>query len=90
MCLGVPGRVVRIDDPDRMLATVEVSGVRRSIHLDFVVDGDDTAASCLGAWVLVHVGFAMSRIDEAEAAEMLRILAEIGELEPGAAGGGGP
>jgi len=79
MCLGIPGRIVAIDDPERRLATVEVGGVRRQINIACIVDDDHPPASCLGDWVLVHVGFAMSRIDEAEAAATLRILAELGE-----------
>jgi len=81
MCLGIPGRIVRIDDADRMLATVEVSGIRRQINIACIVDDDHPAASCVGEWVLIHVGFAMSRIDEAEAAETLKILTELGEAQ---------
>jgi hydrogenase expression/formation protein HypC len=79
MCLGIPGRIVAIDDPARRLATVEVGGVRRQINIACIVDDDHPPDSCLNDWVLVHVGFAMSRIDEAEAAATLRILAELGE-----------
>lgn len=79
MCLGIPGRIVAIDDPERRLATVDVGGVRRQINIACIVDADHPPHSCLNAWVLVHVGFAMSRIDEAEAAATLRILAELGE-----------
>lgn len=81
MCLGIPGRIVTIDDPVNMLATVDVSGVRRQINIACIVDDAHPAQSCVGDWVLVHVGFAMSRIDETQAAETLRILAELGEAE---------
>jgi len=81
MCLGVPGRIVSIDDPANMIATVDVCGVRRRINVSCVVDEDHPLESCLGAWVLIHVGFAMSRIDEAEAAETLKILTELGEAQ---------
>jgi hydrogenase expression/formation protein HypC len=81
MCLGIPGRIVKIDDPTRQLATVEIGGVRRSVNLACVVDDDHPVESCVGDWVLVHVGFAMSRIDEREAAATLALLAELGEAQ---------
>jgi hydrogenase expression/formation protein HypC len=81
MCLGIPGRIVRIDDAARKLATVDISGVRRQVNIACIADGDPTLESCVGVWVLVHVGFAMSRIGEAEAAETLKILAELGEAQ---------
>jgi hydrogenase expression/formation protein HypC len=81
MCLGIPGRIVRIDDAVRKLATVDVSGVRRQINIACVVDEAHPVESCVGDWVLIHVGFAMSRIDEHEAAETLKILTELGEAQ---------
>jgi len=81
MCLGIPGRIVAIDDAERMLATADVSGVRRQINIACVVDDEHPLEACVGDWVLIHVGFAMSRIDEAEAAETLRILDELGEAQ---------
>jgi len=81
MCLGIPARIVRIDDAERMLATAEVGGVRRQVNIICIVDDEHPAAACVGDWVLLHVGFAMSRIDEAEAAETLRILTELGEAQ---------
>jgi hydrogenase expression/formation protein HypC len=83
MCLGIPGRIIKIDDAARMLATADVGGVRRQISIACVVDDDHPLESCVGDWVLIHVGFAMSRIDEAEAAETLRILTELGEAQQG-------
>ena len=74
MCLGIPGRIVKIDDAARMLATVDVSGVKRQVNIACIVDEEHPVSSCVGEWVLVHVGFAMSRIDELEAAETLKIL----------------
>ena len=65
MCLGIPGQIVAIDDAERKLATVEVGGVRRQINIACIVDDEHPPAACVGDWVLVHVGFAMSRIDEA-------------------------
>jgi len=81
MCLGIPAQIVRIDDAERMLATVEVGGVRRQVNIICVVDDGHPVDSCVGDWVLLHVGFAMSRIDAAEAAETLRILTELGEAQ---------
>jgi hydrogenase expression/formation protein HypC len=79
MCLGIPGRIVKIDDAAKMLATVDISGVRRQVNIACIIDEEHPVSSCVGDWVLVHVGFAMSRIDEAEAAETLKILTELGE-----------
>jgi len=81
MCLGIPGRLIRIDDEARMLATVDVGGVKRQVNIACIVDDEHPAASCVGDWVLIHVGFAMSRIDEEQAAETLKILAELGEAQ---------
>lgn len=81
MCLGIPGRIVKIDDAARKLATVDVSGVRRQINIACIVDDAHPVESCVGDWVLVHVGFAMSRINEHEAAETLKILTELGEAQ---------
>ncbi|QGM94971.1 HypC/HybG/HupF family hydrogenase formation chaperone [Methylocystis rosea] len=81
MCLGIPGCIVSIDNADDLVATVDVSGVRRQINISCIVDEAHPVESCVGDWVLVHVGFAMSRINEAEAAETLRLLQELGELQ---------
>lgn len=81
MCLGIPGQIVKIDDVDRMLATVEISGVKRQVNITCVVDAAHPVESCIGEWVLIHVGFAMSRIDEREAALTLQTLAELGEVQ---------
>lgn len=73
MCLGIPGEVVAVTDEELSLATVNVGGVRHSINiglLDGIVPGD---------WVLVHVGFAMSKIDEAEAQATLALLEGLGQ-----------
>jgi hydrogenase expression/formation protein HypC len=80
MCLGIPGCIVRIDDCADMVATVDICGVRRQINVACVV-GDDPIESCVGMWVLVHVGFAMSRIDDDEAKATLQILTELGEAQ---------
>jgi hydrogenase expression/formation protein HypC len=81
MCLGIPGRIMQIDDVAKKLATVDVSGVRRQVNIACIVDEAHPAASCVGDWVLIHVGFAMSRIDEKEAALTLQVLRELGEAQ---------
>ena len=81
MCLGIPGQIVDISDPLRKLAVVDVGGVKRTVNIACIVNEDHPVASCLGDWVLVHVGFAMSRIDEAEAARTLALLTEMGEVQ---------
>ena len=81
MCLGIPGRVTAILDEETTMAEVEVSGVRRAVDVLCVADPDRPLSALVGTWVLVHVGFAMSRIGEDEARETLRLLAEIGELD---------
>jgi hydrogenase expression/formation protein HypC len=57
---------------------VNVGGVRRVINISFVIDEGRPASACVGEWVLVHVGFAMSRVDEEEAARTLALLHELG------------
>ena len=81
MCLGIPGRIVRIDDAGLMIATADFDGVKRRVNITCIVSDDRTPESCIGDWVLVHVGFAMSRIDEKEAAETLKVLTQMGELQ---------
>lgn len=81
MCLGIPGQVVRIADPVRKLGVVDVAGVEREVNLACIVTDDHPLDACVGDWVLVHVGFAMSRIDPAEVDETLRLLAELGEIQ---------
>jgi hydrogenase expression/formation protein HypC len=81
MCLGIPGRIVKIDDVENEVATVDVCGIRRQINITCIVEPDHPVAACVGDWVLVHVGFAMSRIDEAQARKTLKILTELGEAQ---------
>lgn len=81
MCLGIPGRVVEITDAGNKLGLVDVCGVRRQINLACVVNENHLVADCVGDWVLVHVGFAMSRIDEHEAQLTLQLLNELGEAQ---------
>ena len=63
------------------MAIVDVAGVRRRVNIAFIVDAEHPPSACLDTWVLVHVGFAMSRIDEAEAARTLQLLEELGDVQ---------
>jgi len=81
MCVGIPGQVIEISDKEKMLGTVNVGGVKRQICLACIIDGDHPIESCVGDWVLIHVGFAMSRVDEAEAAKTLALLTELGDAQ---------
>ncbi|MBD2363047.1 HypC/HybG/HupF family hydrogenase formation chaperone [Anabaena minutissima FACHB-250] len=81
MCLGIPGQITEITDINQKLAIVNVAGVKRQINIACIVDEQHPPESCVGDWVLVHVGFAMNRINEQEAAETLKILQEIATLQ---------
>ncbi|HUZ35238.1 MAG TPA: HypC/HybG/HupF family hydrogenase formation chaperone [Streptosporangiaceae bacterium] len=74
MCLGIPGQVVTFTDPAEHLAKVDVNGVQRVISVR-LLDPEPLAA---GDWVLVHVGFAMAKIDEEEAEMTLRAMKRMG------------
>ena len=77
MCLGIPGRIVELVDPTHQIAKAEVSGVRRHVNVGLLSDGPD--AVDVGDWVLIHVGFAMSKIDEKEARSTRKFLEQLGE-----------
>lgn len=81
MCLGIPGQITEIIDIDNLIAKVDVGGVKREVNIACIVDDEHPAASCVGDWVLVHVGFAMSRLDEEEAARTLALLEELGDMQ---------
>lgn len=81
MCLGIPGRVVAIEDAEKRLGLVDVGGVRRVTNLACVVPDKTSIDALVGEWVLVHVGFAMSRIDPEEAARTMELLHELGEVQ---------
>jgi hydrogenase expression/formation protein HypC len=81
VCLGIPGRIVEITDAANNLAVADFSGVKRVVNVTCVLDDQERVEDLVGVWVLVHVGFAMSRLDEAEAARTLQILAELGEAQ---------
>jgi hydrogenase expression/formation protein HypC len=77
MCLGIPGQIVEVVDDEHHIAKAEVSGVRRNVNIGLLTEGDDAAG--IGDWVLIHVGFAMSKIDEEEARQTLQFLEMLGE-----------
>jgi hydrogenase expression/formation protein HypC len=79
MCLGIPGQIIAITDEARMMAMADVSGVRREVNVACVASGP--LADLVGAWVLIHVGFAMSVIDAEEAAKTLEALRDLGEAQ---------
>lgn len=81
MCVGIPGQIVDIVDTATDTAMVEIGGTRRAINISCVLGDGCSHADCVGEWVLVHVGFAMSRIDEDEAVKTLELLRELGEIE---------
>ena len=81
MCLGIPGQITEITDADLLMAKVNVSGIFREVNIACILDDEHPIDSCVGDWVLVHVGFAMSRIDEEEAARTLQILEELDEVQ---------
>ncbi len=81
MCLGIPGKIVEITNAASKLAMVDVCGVRRQVNIACIVNEQHSVDSCVGDWVLVHVGFAMSRIDEKEAQLTLDLLTELGEVQ---------
>jgi hydrogenase expression/formation protein HypC len=75
MCLAIPGKIVELVPEQPSLGVVEVTGVRRRVDLGLLQDD----APRVGDWVLIHVGFAMSRISEHEAEDQMRILRVLGE-----------
>lgn len=77
MCLAIPGKIVEIVDDANRIVKVDVGGVRRNINVGML----DPHEAQVGDYVLIHVGFAMSRIDEREAEETLRMLRELGSYE---------
>ncbi|PIP73735.1 MAG: HypC/HybG/HupF family hydrogenase formation chaperone [Nitrospinae bacterium CG22_combo_CG10-13_8_21_14_all_47_10] len=81
MCLGIPGKIIEITSTENKLARVDVAGVKRQINIACIVDDDHPPESCVGDWVLVHVGFAMVRINEEEATRTLELLRKMGEMQ---------
>ena len=81
MCLGIPGKIISITDQERQLGMVDVSGIQREVNLSCIAEEGIALECYIDDWVLVHVGFAMSRIDEAEAQSTLKVLTELGEMQ---------
>jgi hydrogenase expression/formation protein HypC len=75
MCLAIPGKIIELVPDIPNLGVVEVTGVRRKVDLGLLADEPPE----VGDWVLIHVGFAMSKISESEAADQMRTLAILGE-----------
>ena len=77
MCLGIPGQIVEFVDTHHHIAKVDVSGVRRNVNVGLLAEGPDAVG--VGDWVLIHVGFALSKIDEEEARATREFLEQLGE-----------
>jgi hydrogenase expression/formation protein HypC len=77
VCLAIPGKIVELDAHNTHLAVVDVVGVRRKVDLGLLVDQFPVP----GDWVLIHVGFAMSKISEADALDQMRTLTMLGEAD---------
>ena len=76
MCLAIPGRILEIVDESNRIAKVDVAGVRRNVNVGLLDEDGEGAAP--GDWVLIHVGFALSKVDEEEAEATLRLLEGMG------------
>jgi len=76
MCLAIPGQILELVDAENQIAKVDVVGVRRNINVSLLVDENGGAQP--GDWVLIHVGFALSKVDEEEAQATLRLLEQMG------------
>jgi hydrogenase expression/formation protein HypC len=77
VCLAIPGQVVELVPGQPMLVKVDVGGVRRNVNIGLF----ETGEIGLGDWVLIHVGFALSKVSEREARDQLRMLSAMGEDE---------
>jgi hydrogenase expression/formation protein HypC len=77
VCLAIPGKIIELDAQNPQLALVDVVGVRRKVDLGLLQDQEPVP----GNWVLIHVGFAMSKISEADAIDQMRMLAMLGEAQ---------
>jgi hydrogenase expression/formation protein HypC len=78
VCLAIPGRVVKVVDDANQLAQVDVAGVKRTVNVGLLDGYGEHAGALVGQWVLIHVGFALSRIDEQEAMATLDLLQQMG------------
>ncbi|MFP5362675.1 MAG: HypC/HybG/HupF family hydrogenase formation chaperone [Thermoleophilia bacterium] len=76
MCLAIPGQIVEWVDEELNIAKVQVANVRRNVNVGLLAETEDAVS--IGDWVLIHVGFAMSKIDEAEAQATREFLEQLG------------
>jgi len=76
MCLAIPGEVLEVVDEANRLARVDVAGVRRNVNIGLLDEGGEGVGP--GEWVLIHVGFAISKVDEEEALATRRLLEGMG------------
>jgi len=79
VCLAIPARIVEVTDAQLCLAVVDVQGARRPVNIVGLVDDEHPPAA--GQWVLVHMGFAIGRIDEEQATQTLRALSELARMQ---------
>lgn len=77
MCLAIPRQILEVVDESNRLAMVDVAGVQRNVNIGLLDDDGERVGA--GDWVLIHVGFAMSKVDEAEALETRRMLESMGD-----------
>ena len=78
MCLAIPGQIVELVDEQNRLARVDVAGVIRNVNVG-LLDGDEDGGARPGDWVLIHVGFALSKVDEEEALATRPLLEAMGQ-----------
>ena len=81
MCLGIPGKIVSITNAEQQLGMVDVGGIQRAVNLSCIAEAGTDLHQHIDSWVLVHVGFAMSVINEAEAQSTLAVLTELGNMQ---------
>lgn len=77
MCLGIPGEIVEIMADREDFALVSVAGVKRVVNIGLLTEDDESLRA--GDWILIHVGFALAKIDEEEAAHSIRMLEGMGQ-----------
>jgi len=78
VCLAIPGQVLEVVDEETRVAKVDVAGVQRNVNIG-LLDLNEDGGARPGDWVLIHVGFALSKVDEEEANSTLRLLRDMGE-----------
>lgn len=77
MCLAIPGQIVEWVDEELNIAKAQVANVRRNVNVGLLAETEDSVK--IGDWVLIHVGFAMSKIDEEEARSTREFLEQLGD-----------